>query len=763
MLNKTKNAIFLGLLVIFLAACAVIGPGEATIMVPEGMPVIIMTEDITVDQWLVVGPFPTESAEQRLSDGTFDTGYSKDFLGAVGGELHPKLSKGSVVEFMDENGQSAEAVVIQVNAKSQGIVDLAEVYNGAEYKVAYALAYVQSPKDQVVHFLVGSDDAVKVMVNGEMVHENYAFRGVTPGEDQFSINLKKGLNPIVVKVLNGTRGWGLSLSIIDDKTWAIQAAKETEKKEYEAFLNSRIIPDWYNSWDETFNPGAFPDMRWDQPYLAKKVIGDVPLKIRWFDVDLNEVQTAEKPGRYGFIAECTSKQGKTIQRAGTLYCYPWDWMGWSERPSAELAPIPAARFDPDIMKKHRKEIADYVGRMMLISTLDQEGGAALMSYLFEINHGMYADLSLTSPLLADDEYHIRLQKKIGGIKYTGEGLAPPAEKKGDPAPVLKTGTPTEAGFKPDIVKELKSVCDAWFAASGEPFITLVARNGIIVYEAASGGEVGREFTTDTATPVASVTKLITGVTFAQFVHQGLVSIDDPVGKYFPNFPLDGEKALTLRHCLTHTSGLVGHERWGGMHNHRLENVVANQLDYLPVGKKSTYNGDGYNMSGRVMEAISGKSIFRVIHENLIVPLELTNSSIEEDLAFSFQSTAGDLARIGQMLLNRGSYGEFEFFSPDVFDQILPKNLSQYYPGMDWDQGIGLTWMMQRHPQAGKNDVPEDKMILSSRIIGHGSATSTVLQVDLENNIVITQSRRQGGAQFEQYLTKLLLTIEKNLK
>jgi hypothetical protein len=54
------------------------------------------------------------------------------------------------------------------------------------------------------------------------------------------------------------------------------------------------------------------------------------------------------------------------------------------------------------------------------------------------------------------------------------------------------------------------------------------------------------------------------------------------------------------------------------------------------------------------------------------------------------------------------------------------------------------------------------MILSRNIIGHGSATSAVLMADMDNELVITQSRRNGGKYFDEYLTKLLLMIEENL-
>jgi CubicO group peptidase (beta-lactamase class C family) len=248
--------------------------------------------------------------------------------------------------------------------------------------------------------------------------------------------------------------------------------------------------------------------------------------------------------------------------------------------------------------------------------------------------------------------------------------------------------------------------------------------------------------------------------FAQFVEQGLIGIDDPVGKYLPDFPVTGSNVLTLRHCFTHATALDGHEEWGGMHNPWLENVIANASESLRPGQVHNYNGMGYDLAGKVMELVSGQSIFRLMRENLFDPLGMSQTTLEEDLGFSCFSTAADMAKLGQMMLNRGAYGELAFFSPQTFDQILPQPLSRFYPAIqnkDW--GIGLTWMRQRHPQAGTNGIPKDATVLSRNVIGHGSATSAILRVDLDHELVIAQTRRRGGADYDQHLARLLLALE----
>ena len=263
--------------------------------------------------------------------------------------------------------------------------------------------------------------------------------------------------------------------------------------------------------------------------------------------------------------------------------------------------------------------------------------------------------------------------------------------------------------------------------------------------------------------MASLTKLVTGLMFAQFADQGLVGIDDPVGRYLPDFPVTGDKVITLRQCFTHTTGLYGHEEWGGLHNPWLDNVIANGIDYLKPGKVHNYNGMGYDLAGKVMEIASGKSIFRLMRENLFNPLEMEDTTLEEDLGFSCFSTAGDFAKFGQLLLNKGSYGELEFFSPQTFEKLLPEPLNRYYPDINKDWGIGITWMRQKHPDAGKKGVPKNKTVLSRNVIGHGSATSAILRVDLDNDLVITQSRRRAGRAYNKYLVKFLSAIEEGLE
>jgi HEAT repeat protein len=89
------------------------------------------------------------------------------------------------------------------------IVDLNEALWWAENCVGYLKTQVWSPAEQKAVLELGSDDGVKVWLNGVMIHENNAWRGVEPGDDKVDVALKKGWNSMMLKVSQGGGDWGV--------------------------------------------------------------------------------------------------------------------------------------------------------------------------------------------------------------------------------------------------------------------------------------------------------------------------------------------------------------------------------------------------------------------------------------------------------------------------------------------------------------------------------------------------------------------------
>jgi hypothetical protein len=82
-----------------------------------------------------------------------------------------------------------------------------------DHYTAYAFMNIISPQDHVVKMGVGSDDAVKVWLNGGMVHRNNANRKTSGIQDKFDVNLKAGNNPLLVKVNDNWENWGMFFKI----------------------------------------------------------------------------------------------------------------------------------------------------------------------------------------------------------------------------------------------------------------------------------------------------------------------------------------------------------------------------------------------------------------------------------------------------------------------------------------------------------------------------------------------------------------------
>lgn len=102
-----------------------------------------------------------------------------------------------------------------IQAEESGYVPLEELLKPNEQAIAYAFVYVFSPDQRPSKIMLGSDDGVRVWLNDILVHSNPAYRGASPDQDRIDVELKKGWNKLLVKVLQGSGGWGFYLRFVD--------------------------------------------------------------------------------------------------------------------------------------------------------------------------------------------------------------------------------------------------------------------------------------------------------------------------------------------------------------------------------------------------------------------------------------------------------------------------------------------------------------------------------------------------------------------
>lgn len=121
------------------------------------------------------------------------------------------------IPFAPETSEKGEAkwqpLEPTADLKQPGRMDLLKALGG-EQCLAYARTWIQSEKEQPIRVELGSDDGVKVWLNGQLVHANNTARPLQPGSDKFDAKLNAGWNSLLVKVTQNNLGWEFCIRVL---------------------------------------------------------------------------------------------------------------------------------------------------------------------------------------------------------------------------------------------------------------------------------------------------------------------------------------------------------------------------------------------------------------------------------------------------------------------------------------------------------------------------------------------------------------------
>ncbi len=101
-------------------------------------------------------------------------------------------------------------------------VNLQATFGSKDHVAAYVRTRIRSPKQQEARLEIGSDDAVKAWLNGDLVHENYTNRGVGPRQDIVDVELDKGWNTLMLKAVEPEGGWAFACRVRDRNGAALE-------------------------------------------------------------------------------------------------------------------------------------------------------------------------------------------------------------------------------------------------------------------------------------------------------------------------------------------------------------------------------------------------------------------------------------------------------------------------------------------------------------------------------------------------------------
>ena len=178
---------------------------------------------------------------------------------------------------------------------------------------------------------------------------------------------------------------------------------------------------------------------------------------------------------------------------------------------------------------------------------------------------------------------------------------------------------------------------------------LVAENGKIVFEKSYGYadfSTGKLNTRETTFPIASITKTFTATAILQLYEKGKLSLNDPVEKYLPEFPYP---TITIRHLLSHTSGLQSYDNFFDSLRTADPNRIFTNNDILPQygllklplvyqpGEYGNYDNINYILLAIIIEKISGISFQNYVQKYIFKPAGMTQTVLPKFTFYHYDS------------------------------------------------------------------------------------------------------------------------------
>ena len=312
---------------------------------------------------------------------------------------------------------------------------------------------------------------------------------------------------------------------------------------------------------------------------------------------------------------------------------------------------------------------------------------------------------------------------------------------------------------------------------------LVARNNTIVLSKGFGHlspvAGSAPVKPDSVFLLASITKPVTVCALMMLVERGLVSLEDPVSKYLPEFTGGERNQVLVRHILSHTSGLPDMVR----ENVALRRAHAPVSEFVKAGFTtpllySPNQGFGYQSLGtlfaaEIVERITGKRLRDFEREEIFVPLGMHQSSLglgkftveqtvrhrtqkppytEDEKSWGsnseywrnfgapwggMHSTPVDLAILLQTLLNGGEYAGYRLLAPATVEAMIS----------DQNKAVNAPWALGWALRDSRvwNLFGE---LCSPRTFGHVGVTGTTAWADPKRElicVILTNELFDGGS------------------
>ncbi|MGZ3888648.1 MAG: serine hydrolase domain-containing protein [Flavisolibacter sp.] len=306
--------------------------------------------------------------------------------------------------------------------------------------------------------------------------------------------------------------------------------------------------------------------------------------------------------------------------------------------------------------------------------------------------------------------------------------------------------------------EVEEVLDHTLYRSAFNGGVLVAKNGTIVYEKYTGFHDLRHkdsLNADIPFQIASTSKTLTSAAVLKLIQEGKLGLNDPVTKFFPQFPYT---AVTVKMLLDHRSGLPNYlnymdrSPWPRTQLASNNDVLNTLINWHPTqayqpDRHFNYCNTNYVLLALIIEKVSGLAYPQYMKENFFVPLGMTNTFVhtmnDSLVTQSYQHNGA----VWTLDFSDGPYGDKNIYSTPrdllKWDQALyegsligkPMLDSAFTPYSNERPGIknyGLGWRMLL--------LPNGKKVIYHNGHWHGFNSAFARLVDENATIIILSNR-----------------------
>lgn len=297
-------------------------------------------------------------------------------------------------------------------------------------------------------------------------------------------------------------------------------------------------------------------------------------------------------------------------------------------------------------------------------------------------------------------------------------------------------------------------------------VVLVWKDGQTIFEKAYGN-----FTYDLTSPkvktntiydLASLTKVVATTTAAMICYdRNLISLDDRVIKFIPEFGENGKENITIKNLMIHNSGLPAWKKFYGRdlkYDDVINEIYSSQLEYKP-GEKTVYSDLGIITLGKIIEKVTGMTLDIFCRDEIFFPLKMNstffnpNDSVKKFCAptetdnywrmktlqgevhdetsamlngvaghAGLFSTADDLAKLMSVLINKGKFEQKQFIKQSTIELFTKRYSAESTRAIGWDT------KSDSGSSAGK--------YFSKNSFGHTGYTGTSIWADPERKLFV---------------------------